>query len=103
MYSNQNQKKNEITNKKKTTFKYTLKNDEGERFVVCNSFFFLGTLGYKPKKDIIISHLFKETTRYQASICSILDDKRGKASKNLYGTDEIKSQQSLWFSLATLF
>ena len=81
--------KKEITNKKTTTFKYTLKNDEGERFVVCKSFF-LGTLGYKPKNDIIISHLFKETTRYQASPGSILHDKRGKASKILYDSDKIK-------------
>ncbi|KAF2895817.1 hypothetical protein ILUMI_10358 [Ignelater luminosus] len=58
------------------TFKYFLKNEDGEKLEVCKSFF-LTTLGYNPKNDRVITNImFKRADNILPST-----DRRGKHSK----------------------
>lgn len=82
--------KRAITGKKSASYKYTLKKRDGTRVDVCKMFF-LATLGFNPKNDIVITHMFKDTHPDDKPSSCKLEDTRGKSSHPVHNKDEIKS------------
>ena len=70
--------------RKSISFKYTLKGEHVPCHEVCKTFF-LGTLGFSPKNDSIITKTFKK-----AAAEGVVQDDRGKHSKHRTNEESVK-------------